>query len=214
MWCIRTARSHGTGRFSIFYSDVISLFFSMWRRSLFPSASPLYSRARRAARHHISPYTSRLPKNAYLCSSLFGADPILPAGNPTDASRPRTVPPAWLRAARRIRTLTRTGRRAGSTHLTALPTPTSLPPTPPTPPPPPTLRPVHPRRSPRSTSSRFRATQSSPRASWAPLVSTRAASGAIDASTAAAYEANGKGVKDDGRGRIARAVWGVMRGEM
>ncbi len=46
----------------------------------------------------------------------------------------------------------------------------------------------------------------------APLVSTRAASGAIDASTAAAYEANGKGVKDDGRGRIARAVWGVMRG--
>ncbi len=48
----------------------------------------------------------------------------------------------------------------------------------------------------------------------APLVSTRAASGAIDASTAAAYEANGKGVKDDGRGRIARAVWGVMRGEM
>ena len=48
----------------------------------------------------------------------------------------------------------------------------------------------------------------------APLVSTRAASGAIDAPTAAAYETHGRGVKDDGRGRIARAVWGVMRGVM
>lgn len=48
----------------------------------------------------------------------------------------------------------------------------------------------------------------------APLVATRAASGAIDGPTAAAYEAHGRGVRDDGRGRIARAVWGVMRGVM
>ncbi|KJA16154.1 hypothetical protein HYPSUDRAFT_47688 [Hypholoma sublateritium FD-334 SS-4] len=48
----------------------------------------------------------------------------------------------------------------------------------------------------------------------APLVATRAASGAIDGATAAAYEAHGRGVRDDGRGRVARAVWGVMRGEM
>ena len=194
---------------SLFFIHKRFLYFYVARFSISERLTALLMSAPRCAAH-ISPYTSHLLKNAYMvhvCSSLFRADPMFHTGHPADAPRPRTVPPARLRAARCVGALACTGCRAflragrdspagPAAATTDDATASSSAP----------LPPIH-----------ILAVQGHPEfpeSVVAPLVSTRAASGAIDAPTAAAYEAHGRGVKDDGRGRIARAVWGVMRGEM
>lgn len=48
----------------------------------------------------------------------------------------------------------------------------------------------------------------------AALVEARGASGAIDAHTVEEYGKSGRGVADDGLGRVGRAVWSVMRREI